>query len=175
MTGGRRAVFLDRDGVLNERPPKHEYLTSLQAFRWLPGAREAVGRLAAAGWVLAVVSNQRGISRGLVSQEAIEAIDGELRAAGVAAAYYCPHGLDDGCDCRKPRPGLLLRAAADLGIEPAASWMIGDDETDVAAGRSAGCRTILLAPAGTASAADVVVPELVSAVQTVLAAVSATA
>jgi D-glycero-D-manno-heptose 1,7-bisphosphate phosphatase len=164
----RRAVFLDRDGVLNRRPPEHSYLTSARQFEWLPGAREAVVGLKAAGWKVAVVSNQRGVARGLVSTGVLTQIEQQIqRQLGSAAAidgfYYCLHDLDAGCDCRKPQPGLILRAATELGVDRSASWMIGDDESDVAAGRAAGCKTILIAPGGERGGADLVEPDLLSA------------
>lgn len=119
---GDAAAFLDRDGVLNVRPAEHEYVTDSSAFRWLPNAAEGVAALNRAGYRVVVVSNQRGLARGLVTAgtlAAVEALIAErLREVGgqVAAFYYCPHDLADACDCRKPRPGLLLRAAGDLGL-----------------------------------------------------------
>jgi len=164
----RRAVFLDRDGVLNPRPPEHTYLTSAGEFEWLPGAREAVVALKEAGWKVAVVSNQRGVARGLVSTDVLaqieQRIQRDLRPAAIDGFYYCPHDLDAGCDCRKPHPGLLMRAASELGVDRSASWMIGDDANDVAAGRAAGCRTILIAPDGhDPGDAELVEPDLLSA------------
>ncbi len=162
-------MFLDRDGVLNARPPEHEYVTSADQFDWLPGAREAVVRLKRAGWRIAVVSNQRGVARGLVSPETLREIEERIQAdlgpdAALDGFFYCPHDLDEGCDCRKPRPGLIVRAAAELAVEAGGSWMIGDDESDVAAGRTAGCSTILIAPdLGDPSAADLVEPDLAAA------------
>lgn len=143
------AVFLDRDGVLNERPPAHEYVTSADQFVWLPGARDAVARFKASGWKVAVVSNQRGVARGLVTFEVLAEIERKIQEdlgpdAAIDGFYYCPHDLDEGCDCRKPRPGLLVRAAGDLGLDRAQSWMIGDEQSDVEAGRAAGCATILI-------------------------------
>jgi len=161
-------VFLDRDGVLNARPPEHEYVTSVDQFAWLPGAREAVVQLKRAGWRVAVVSNQRGVARGLVSPETLAEIERRIQAdlgpdAALDGFFYCPHDLDEGCDCRKPRPGLIVRAAAELGVEAEGSWMIGDDESDIAAGRAAGCSTILISPDASNSAADLVEPDLATA------------
>jgi D-glycero-D-manno-heptose 1,7-bisphosphate phosphatase len=107
-------------------------------------------KLAGAGLPLVVVSNQRGISRGLVSDETLREIEFEIQTAlgayghRVSAFRYCPHGLDEQCDCRKPRPGLLRDAAEDLRLDLSRSWMIGDSDADVQAGQTAGCRTILL-------------------------------
>lgn len=167
--GRRRAVFLDRDGVLNERAQEHEYVRSWAEFRWLPGAREAVAALAGAGFVPIVVSNQRGIARGLLSWEDVREIEAgmqrefEQHGARVAAYYYCPHGADEGCDCRKPAPGLLLRAARDHDLDPGASVMVGDSESDVAAGRAAGCLTICVGPEGPSTSADFIAETLAEA------------
>lgn len=161
-------MFLDRDGVLNARPPEHEYVTSVDRFAWLPGAREAVVELTAAGWKVAVVSNQRGVARGLVSSHTLAAIEQRIQGdlapeAAIDGFYYCPHDDGEDCDCRKPRPGLIARAAAELGVEPGKSWMIGDSESDVAAGRAAGCSTILISPETSDTAADLVEPDLAAA------------
>jgi D-glycero-D-manno-heptose 1,7-bisphosphate phosphatase len=162
-------VFLDRDGVLNVRPSEHEYVTSADQFAWLPGAREAVVELKRCGWKVAVVSNQRGVALGLVSPamlaEIEERIQRDLGPDAIDGFYYCPHDADGGCDCRKPRPGLLVRAAEALGVDTAGSWMIGDEESDVAAGRAAGCSTILLSQAAPGTAADLVAPDLAAAVR----------
>jgi D-glycero-D-manno-heptose 1,7-bisphosphate phosphatase len=162
-----RAAFLDRDGTLNARPPEHEYVTRAEDFAWLPGAIEGMLALADAGFVLAVVSNQRGIARGLVSQETLAAIESEIQSAlepsgvAIAAFRYCPHELDAGCDCRKPKPGMLLELATTLGLDLASSWMIGDSRSDVQAGRAAGTRTALICGDGPGDA-DVTAPTLLA-------------
>jgi D-glycero-D-manno-heptose 1,7-bisphosphate phosphatase len=161
-------VFLDRDGVLNVRPPEHEYVTSAAGFAWLQGAREAVVELKRCGWKVAVVSNQRGVALGLVSTETLGEIEQRIQSdlapeAAIDLFSYCPHDADEGCDCRKPRPGLIARAAAELEVEPGESWMIGDEESDVAAGRAAGCSTILLSAGAPDTAADAVEPDLAAA------------
>lgn len=161
----RAAVFLDRDGVLNERPPPHEYVGGGHSFRWIDGAVDALGALAPSHSLI-VVSNQRGIARGLVSWDSLRAIEQTIQTelarhgARIDAFYYCPHDLTDNCLCRKPQPGLLFRASEEHEVDLGASVMIGDDETDVEAGRAAGTRTILLGLSETPSAADVVVPSL---------------
>jgi D-glycero-D-manno-heptose 1,7-bisphosphate phosphatase len=168
----RPAVFLDRDGVLNQRPPEHDYVRSRDQFSLLPGVAEAVRRLDAAGYALVVVSNQRGIARGLVSRGTLKAIEEAiLEETGVAVAfYYCPHDRDDGCSCRKPAPGMLLEASADLTLDLSRSVMVGDAETDVEAGRAAGTRTILIAPAGVETTADAVVGSLAEAAAAIVQA-----
>jgi D-glycero-D-manno-heptose 1,7-bisphosphate phosphatase len=144
------AVFLDRDGTINVRPPAHTYVTAPEHFVWLPGAREAIARLADDGYLIAVVSNQRGIARGLVSPSMLTELEGRIQrdlashGCAVAAFRYCPHDLDADCGCRKPRPGLILMLASELGLDLSRSWVIGDTETDVLAGKAAGCRTVLV-------------------------------
>jgi D-glycero-D-manno-heptose 1,7-bisphosphate phosphatase len=131
-------------------------LTEGAAIRILPGVPAALGRLRAAGYRLVVVSNQAVVARGLLSPAAMEAlhqeVESRLRAAGAPPLdgfYYCPHHPNAtlpefraDCTCRKPRPGLLLRAAAELGLDLAASFMVGDRPTDLLAGIRAGCRTV---------------------------------
>jgi D-glycero-D-manno-heptose 1,7-bisphosphate phosphatase len=169
----RPAVFLDRDGTLNVRPAEHEYVTAAQDFTWLPGAREGVARLAQAGYVLTVVSNQRGVGRGLVSRDVLEDIErriqGDLAAEGCAieAFRYCFHGDGDDCDCRKPRPGMILDLAGALELDLAASWVIGDAASDAAAGRAAGCRTAIVG--GADATADLVAPSLLDAADVIAA------
>jgi D-glycero-D-manno-heptose 1,7-bisphosphate phosphatase len=143
-----RAVFLDRDGVINRKAPDGHYVTQWAHVSLLPGVAEAVRRIREAGFQIIVVSNQRAVAKGLISEVGLQFL--HLRMwqqlfrgeKGFDAVYYCPHDNDFQCACRKPRPGMLLAAAQDRGIDLAASWMIGDSESDVLAGRSAGCRTI---------------------------------
>ena len=159
--GRLRAAFLDRDGTLNVRPPPHEYVTTADAFEWLPGAREGVAGLARAGYVLTVVSNQRGVARSLLTMKTLrsieERIQNSLRALGVqiAAFRYCVHDIEASCACRKPAPGLILELAQELELDIGRSWMIGDSETDVATGRRAGCRTALVGQITAPTDADV--------------------
>ena len=140
-----KAAFLDRDGVLNHRIPGDTYVTTPDELEILPHVAEAAQRLRAAGYLLVVVTNQRGVARGLVSADDLEAIHEKLRghfhAAGapLAAIYVCPHERDEvGCACRKPKPGLLLRAAEELDLDLSASLLIGDSPSDLAAARAAG-------------------------------------
>jgi D-glycero-D-manno-heptose 1,7-bisphosphate phosphatase len=162
----RPAVFLDRDGTLNVKPPEHEYLTSPEEFSWLPGAVHGAARLARAGYVLAVASNQRGVARGLVEPGVLTAIEAFIQRGmaryecAIAAFRYCPHEESAGCNCRKPRPGLLLDLARDLDLDLSRSWMIGDSDTDVLAGQAAGCRTVLIGPARPTCTPDLIAPSL---------------
>lgn len=146
----RPAVFLDRDGVLNRKPPRAEYVRRPDEFEWLPGALEALRRLAAAGFRVLVVSNQAGIARGAMSEADLEEVHrrmlDEARAAGgrIDGVYYCPHGWDDGCDCRKPSPGMLFRAQREHDLDLTRVTFIGDDERDAEAALAAGCRPVLV-------------------------------
>ena len=149
----RRCAFLDRDGTLNPNPPDHQYLTRAEDFAWLPGAIDGLRTLSAAGFLLAVVSNQRGVARGLVDPSVLRQIEARMQSdltphgAQFAAFRYCPHDLAAQCDCRKPAPGMILSLARDLQVDLARSWMIGDTESDVAAGAAAGCLTALVSGA----------------------------
>lgn len=160
MSHGGRAVFIDRDGTMIVDVG---YPSCVSQVELLPDATAGLVRLQRAGLKLVIVSNQSGVGRGLVRPEQARAVHDrlveELGHAGVSldAAYYCPHAPTDGCDCRKPSPGLLLRAAGELGVALTESFMIGDRPSDIEAGRRAGCRTILLTDEGGASSeADLV-------------------
>ncbi len=147
MANKNRAVFLDRDGTLAKDVP---YCARPDDFELLPGAGEGIGLLNGAGFKVIVITNQSGIARGHFDEEMLEKIHQKMKAdlakcgAHIDAVYYCPHHPDDGCECRKPRPGLLLQAARELSIDLASSYMIGDSAADIIAGATAGCRTVLL-------------------------------
>jgi D-glycero-D-manno-heptose 1,7-bisphosphate phosphatase len=144
----RRAVFFDRDGVLNEaivRDGKPYSPANLQEVVIPQDARAAMQRLKEAGFVLLGVTNQPDVARGVQRQEIVEAINTTiLGRLPLERFFVCYHDDRDGCDCRKPRPGLLLQAAAEYGIDLARSFMIGDRWRDVEAGRRAGCQTVHL-------------------------------
>jgi len=171
----RPAVFLDRDGTLNERPPEHCYVRSVHEFRWLDGAREALTALARSGFVLAVVSNQRGVARGVLTRETlleIEAlVQAELRplGCGIEAFRYCVHDDGDRCSCRKPAPGLLLDLARDLELDLSRSWMAGDSDSDIAAGQAAGCRTRRVGGAPSSSQPDLVAGSMLEGARLIVA------
>jgi D-glycero-D-manno-heptose 1,7-bisphosphate phosphatase len=155
-----RWALLDRDGTISVGAPEGDYIRTVAELALLPDAADAVRRLNAAGLPVAVVTNQRGVALGLMSEADLDAVNERLRellaaeGARLDAVYCCPHG-HDACDCRKPLPGLLTRAAAELGLPLADAVMVGDTEVDVEAGRAAGCGlTIRLAPPGTATVAD---------------------
>ena len=148
MTAGRPAVFLDKDGTLIEDVP---YSVDPARLRFTPRALPALRLLRDAGYALVVVTNQPGLALGCFSAAELEALRLALaeklwREGGVAldGFFFCPHAAEAGCDCRKPAAGLLLRAAAALGLDLARSWMVGDILNDVEAGRRAGCRSVLL-------------------------------
>jgi D-glycero-D-manno-heptose 1,7-bisphosphate phosphatase len=161
----RPFVFLDRDGTLIE---DRGYHFELSDYAPLPGAYEAVRALRAAGFGTAIVTNQSGIGRGLFSEADFARFQVHLLAdfaahgAELDASYHCPHTPDAGCDCRKPRPGLLLRAQRELGADLAASWVIGNEESDVGLARAAGCAAVQIGEPG--------VPDIRAAVALVLGA-----
>jgi len=165
-----RAAFLDRDGVINRKAPEGRYVTRWEQMRLLPGVASAIAGLRQAGFRVIVVSNQRCVAKGLVTAAGMDAIHrqmrAELAAAGGAidAVYYCPHEKLPPCGCRKPAPGMLFAAAREHRIDLAASWMIGDSDVDMSAGRSAGCKTAMLTDKRAAFGADVVAGSLLEAV-----------
>ncbi len=146
--GKNPVVFLDRDGVINADSP--DYIKSWAEFRFLPGAVTAVKRLCDAGFSIFVITNQSGVGRGLISPAELDHIHAEMRrtlaarGAEIKDVFHCPHLPGDGCACRKPRPGLILRACDVYGLDPAESVMVGDKWTDAACGGNAGCRYALL-------------------------------
>ena len=150
-----KAVFLDRDGVINQ--DRDDYVKNLDELHVFPDAPAAIRRLNDAGFEVFVVSNQQGIARGLIAEQDLLAIQNEIvrrvgQAGGrIAAFYYCPHLASANCSCRKPRPGLILKAAKEHGIELGASFMVGDSEKDIIAGKSAGTHTVLVLTGSLAS------------------------
>jgi D-glycero-D-manno-heptose 1,7-bisphosphate phosphatase len=148
MAATRRPfVLLDRDGTLNE---ERHYLGDPDQLVLFPGTGAALRLLSEAGFGLVVITNQSGIGRGLFSLADADQVNERLRAllaadgAMLDGIYMCPHSPDQSCDCRKPLPGLVERAAADLGFDPGASTVIGDKQADIALGRRIGARTILV-------------------------------
>jgi D-glycero-D-manno-heptose 1,7-bisphosphate phosphatase len=148
------AVFLDRDGVINRKAREGEYITSWEEMELLPGVAESIASLSRAGFWVIVVTNQRCVAKGLISEVGLTALHRQMRdalarqGARIDAIYYCPHDLESLCECRKPAPGMLIVAAQAHGIDLASSWMIGDSDSDIAAGKSAGCKTIQLVDNG---------------------------
>jgi D-glycero-D-manno-heptose 1,7-bisphosphate phosphatase len=146
--GVRRAVFLDRDGVINRalvRDGKPYPPASVEGVEVLPGVLEALRRLKAAGYLLIVVTNQPDVARGTQSRETVEAIHTRLASElPIDEFQICYHDDEDGCACRKPKPALILEAARAHDLELSASVMVGDRWRDVEAGRRAGCATVFL-------------------------------
>lgn len=167
-----KAVFLDRDGVINRKAPEGGYVTRWEEMEILPDVAGAIALLNAAGVRVIVISNQRCIAKGLITEADLNAMHRRLCAtlarsgAIIDAVYYCPHETDPSCDCRKPAPGMLLMAARDHDIDLAASWMVGDSDIDVKAGRNAGCMTARLITGTERSlcGADVIAESLTEAV-----------
>ncbi len=149
MPDASRLVILDRDGVINH--DSDAYIKTLQEWVPYPTAIEAIARLSQAGWTVAVATNQSGIARGYYDDITLAAMHSELRrlveAAGgeISHIAYCPHGPDDGCDCRKPLPGLLEQVRKALRLDTlSGSWMVGDSLRDLQAGERMGCRSVLV-------------------------------
>lgn len=165
----RRAAFLDRDGVINRKAPEGAYVVRWEEMEILPGVAEGISLLNAAGFEVIIVTNQRCVAKGLLSVADLEALHARLcshlaaKGAGVDAIYFCPHESQPACSCRKPAPGMLLRAAADRNLDLPSSWMIGDSEHDIAAGRAAGCRTARIAAGSGPRGADLVAESLLAA------------
>jgi D-glycero-D-manno-heptose 1,7-bisphosphate phosphatase len=169
----RKAVFLDRDGVLNlavYRDGKSYPPADAAAMTLAPGAAAAVAALRAAGYLCLCVTNQPDIARGNRSWENVGAMNARVKdELGLDAVYTCPHDNADRCNCRKPKPGMLLTAAAEWDIDLTQSWLVGDRPSDIAAGQAAACRAILIASAGTdAAGADHVCPDLAAAAKIIL-------
>jgi D-glycero-D-manno-heptose 1,7-bisphosphate phosphatase len=143
-----KAVFLDRDGVLNRAPvrdgkPRAPY--QAKDFRLLPGASAAVAALKRAGYAVVVVTNQPEVGHGLIAPEELNEMHLRLMArVPVDAILVCPHRQNDGCACRKPKPGMLRRAIRRFAIDPKRSYMVGDRSGDMGAGRAVGARTIFI-------------------------------
>lgn len=144
----RKAVFLDRDGLINRQAAPHHYISDPVDFEILPGVPEAIKRLNDAGYLTIMVTNQRGVARGMLTMEQVNTVHGYLQSeiakhgAHIDAIYVCPHA-DGECICRKPDIGLFLMAEKDFDIDKRRSWMVGDSDTDVEAGKRYGVRTIL--------------------------------
>lgn len=185
IPGQRAAVFLDRDNTLIADPG---YISDPDQVRLLPGAAAALRRIRSAGFAAVVVTNQSGIARGRITEPQLAAVHARMRellraqGADVDAIYYCPYldgpeavvaGYRRDSDLRKPKPGMLLSAAREMGIDLGRSWMVGDSVRDIEAGRAAGCRTIRLAGrvedrVGDGPGADHVAADLGEAVECIL-------
>ena len=147
MSGGKKAVFVDRDGTLNVNI---DYLSDPAGYRLYPGAAEGLRLLRENGFLIIIVTNQSGIGRGIFDEKTLGRIHDKMRsdlAAGGAtidALYFCPHRPEDNCSCRKPNTAMFERAIREHGIDPAMSFVIGDMKLDIEAGRKIGARTALV-------------------------------
>lgn len=143
-----QAIFLDRDGTINRE--RADYVKCWQEFEWLPGALDALALLARWNVPILIVTNQSAIGRGILDRDLLSAMHERVRAGAAAAGgridqfFVCPHAPAEQCSCRKPKPGLLLQAAAAYHLDLANCIMIGDSITDLQASEAAGCRCILL-------------------------------
>jgi len=146
----KAAAFLDRDGVINQKVPEGQYVTRWEDFHVLPGVVEGIAQLNRAGLPVIVVTNQRCVAKGLITEKELQKLHLQMleyfakAGATIDAIYYCPHDLEPPCLCRKPAPGMLLEAARTHDLDLAASWMMGDSDIDIQAGKNAGCKTVRL-------------------------------
>jgi len=145
-----KVIFLDRDGVINKYPGDKLYVTSLKKFRFLPGAKKAIALLSRAGYRIFVASNQAGVGKGTYSQKTLDTITIKMlqeieRAGGkIDKVYYCTHRKDAGCSCRKPRPGMLKKAASEFKFNIKKVYFVGDTIRDVLTAKNAGCKSVLV-------------------------------
>lgn len=169
-----RAVFLDRDGTMAADVP---YCSRPEDFRLFPGTAPAIRLLNEHGFKVIVITNQSGVARGYFTEETLAEIHQKMKkelageGASVDAVYYCPHHPDDNCDCRKPKPALLLRAVKDFNIDLSRSFVVGDMLLDIGLGKAAGCRTVLISAdnmTDDAAKPDVVVPDILEAARAIL-------
>jgi D-glycero-D-manno-heptose 1,7-bisphosphate phosphatase len=171
-----RAAFLDRDGVINQRAPEGQYITRWEELHFLPGVPEAIALLNRSNFLVIVVSNQRCVASGLTTAGEVDSLHERMchvlaeKDARIDAVYYCPHELQPACDCRKPQPGMLLKAARAHEINLPESWMIGDSDIDIEAGKNAGCKTARLMESSSKErcVADISANSLLGIVQRVL-------
>jgi D-glycero-D-manno-heptose 1,7-bisphosphate phosphatase len=156
QANSRPAIFLDRDGVIIEN--RDEYVLAWEDVTFIPSALPALAKLAASDYAVVVVTNQAAVGRGLLSRADAHMINNRIQAEVVHSGgrldrvYMCPHHPDEDCECRKPKPGLLLQAARELNIDLTQSWMIGDALTDLQAGQAAGVSNSLLVLTGRGAA-----------------------
>ena len=143
MVEKRRAIFLDRDGVINKK--RDDYVKSINELEIFPFVASAIKKLNNANFKVIVITNQSAINRNIITHKKVEQIHLTIQnylkknQSFIDAFYYCPHKPDENCICRKPKPGLLIKAIQDLKINPKESWMIGDSNSDLESGRLVGC------------------------------------
>lgn len=143
-----KLLILDRDGVINH--DSDAYIKSVEEWIPLPGSIEAIAQLSRAGWTVAVATNQSGIARGYYDLATLDAMHERLRAlvaqqgGELGLVVYCPHGPDEGCDCRKPKPGMLRTIAAHYAVELSGLWFVGDSLSDLEAASAVDCQPVLV-------------------------------
>ncbi len=153
----KKAIFLDRDGVINRKLPEDRYVRNPGEFELLPGVPLALKIFKGLGYLLVIVTNQRGIARGIMTEDDLSDVHDFMRSLfrndgmELDGLYYCPHDKTDYCDCRKPAPGMIFKAERDLGIDLAKSFMAGDSLSDVEAARTAGVQPVKISPVREAS------------------------
>ncbi len=145
MTNLRKAVFFDRDGVLNEE--RKDYVKNPSELKIFPNIIESIKKLKEVGFIIVVITNQSAINRGLITHQNVSDIHSTIQnflkknGTQIDFFYYCPHKPDECCQCRKPKPGMFLKAADDLQLNLQSSWMIGNQDTDIQAANTAGCKS----------------------------------
>lgn len=146
-------IFLDRDGVIIRKAPEGEYITQSTEVEFLPDSLEAIACLHRFGFKVIIVTNQRGVATGKIPIANLEEIHRNIKLAiadsggFVSGIYCCTHDISESCFCRKPKPGMLLRAAKEFSLNLVDCWMVGDTTVDIEAGKRAGCKTALITPA----------------------------
>ncbi len=143
----KKALFLDRDGVICEALPRGKYLTSWGQFKLTNYIADLINYAKNKDYLIIVVTNQSQIAKGLINEQEFNSINEKTKEAlsgKLDAVYYCPHRNEDNCDCRKPKSGMLLKAGEDFGIDFSQSFFLGDSDKDMGAGRAVGCKTIFL-------------------------------
>ena len=148
----KKCIFFDRDGIVNHSPGAG-WVEHWSDFHLFPEFVDVLRYVQSRGYMGIIITNQSAVARGIMDERTVQDIHQRLRLElsehhnlSIQDIFYCPHYIEDHCDCRKPKPGLLLLAAERHGIDLAQSWMIGDRESDVQTGQAAGCRTILVHP-----------------------------
>jgi len=145
-----KVIFLDRDGVINEYPGNYKYVNNLQEFKFISGSIEGIKKLNQCGFKLVIISNQAGVAKGLYGLSDLEEINREIldrlkgEGVNISGIYYCTHHPDEGCDCRKPKIGLLKKAIFDLGVVPDETFFIGDSFKDMKAALNFKAKSILV-------------------------------
>lgn len=146
----KKIIFLDRDGVINKKMPDGDYVKNWAEFEFIPQALEALKILTDNNYKIFIITNQRGVARGLITEESLGKIhsnmETELRKEGIniEGIYYCVHDIKDNCECRKPKAGMIFRAVEEHSLDLSNAVFIGDSKSDIQAGEAAGCRTALI-------------------------------